>query len=132
MGIIVASSNLFRLELSVYLLAEAGFIVHETRSVDALLGAMECGLPSLIVLDSQLGGELPVLLSLLAERGSVPVLVVGSVAPASLQTLHDRGGDAIGWPYQNDELVARAQALRQAARAVQPCSGAALCAGVPR
>ena len=120
MGIIVASSNLFRLELSAYLLTEAGYTVHEVHSADALLHAIEGGSPSLIVLDSRLDNTgARSLLGALLQRASAPVLVLGGLQPTELQTLRDRGGDAIGWPYQNDDLVARAQALRQETCAMQ-------------
>ncbi|MBC8076686.1 MAG: response regulator [Chloroflexales bacterium] len=119
MGIIIASNNLFRLELSAYLLSEAGHTVHEIDSGDALLHALEHHSPCLIVLDSQLDRETPrSLLGLLLQRASAPVLVLGGLHPTDLQALRAQGGDAISWPYQNDDLVARAQALKLAARAI--------------
>ena len=120
MGIIIASNNLFRLELSAYLLTEAGYAVHEVDSADALLRALERDSPCLIVLDSQLNNDgLRSLLGALLQLVSAPVLVLGGLPPADLQELRDRGGDAIGWPDQNDDLVARAQALRPVTGAMQ-------------
>ena len=114
MGIIIASNNLFRLELSAYLLSEAGYTIDEVHSADALLRALDLSSPCLIVLDSQLddGGSRS-LLGRLQERASSPVLVVGGLEPSDLQALRERGGDAIGWPYQSDDLVARARALKR-------------------
>ena len=112
MGIIIASSNLFRLELSAYLLSEAGYTVHEVHSAEALLRALDRSSPCLIVLDSLLDDG-AALLGTVQERADVPVLVVGGVRPADLQALREHGGDAIGWPYQSDDLVALARTLKR-------------------
>jgi DNA-binding response OmpR family regulator len=123
-GIIVASSNLFRLELSAYLLSEAGYIVHEARDAEALLHELEHSVPSLIVLDKQLDGSQPALLDKLLQRAGARVLVIGDVRPTDLQALQARGGDTIGWPYQNEDLLARAAALQRASEPFQNIMGA--------
>jgi DNA-binding response OmpR family regulator len=123
-AIIIASSNLFRLELSAYLLSEAGYAVIEAESPEALLRAVDDAPPSLIVFDSQLDGGDPSLLHTLLQRAVAPVLVLGEVHAADLPALQAGGGDSIGWPYQNDDLVARAAVLRQAQEVLQNVLGA--------
>jgi DNA-binding response OmpR family regulator len=108
--VIIASNNVFRLELSAFLLAEAGYTVREVTDSTTLWSMIEEAPPLLVVLDSQLTE----LSDVLPERLRVPVLVLSSrkLPSETVQALRAVGGDYLAWPYQPDDLIDRVQQLQ--------------------
>lgn len=113
MRILVASSNIFRRELTGFTLAEAGFAVAEASDLAGLLAALDGEPPLVLVLDPQIGGDAPgALLDAVRLRVRAPVLWIASDALARpLLMLDPRPADALDWPYSGDELLARVALL---------------------
>lgn len=108
MQIVVASGNIFRRELSVYVLSEAGHHVVEVSDAAALLELAGRGTPQILIVDVLLArGDLSALRRALAEHGQSSVLwMVHSAAdtPDLSGAPHDT---SVGWPYNPDDLLRR-------------------------
>jgi DNA-binding response OmpR family regulator len=111
MDIIVASNNLFRRELSSYVLSEASYQVHEASTTSNLLEVLHEQPAALILLDSGLDQALSLLIDRIRELSNAPIL-----------WLHNKSGDhetavalaedgALHWPYNPNELVRRVHGL---------------------
>ena len=106
MEVLVASTNVFRRELSAYLLAEAGYRVRECRDNDALLQEVADLPPDLLLVDQQmLQPATSAPLRSLAQEHNVPLLllVTRSALPPSEHY--------VTWPYQAADLLERVRAL---------------------
>jgi DNA-binding response OmpR family regulator len=134
MRIIVASANVFRRELSSYILSEAGYNVSEARTKAALFAALRDQQPALIVLDCQLDDPEPgLILRVLRSLTTCPLLwIAESDHAAPLLLVDERPADYITWPYQAERLLGgiacllgRAGAARSVASAIQPFVGPA-------
>jgi DNA-binding response OmpR family regulator len=110
MDIIVASSNLFRRELSSFILSEAGYTVHEVSTRKALVRSLDQLQPALILLDNDMNGngEKDLVQDIRQRAGSVPLmlLTIGSVSFAA-----HTFDDYLKWPYQAEDLLVRVQKL---------------------
>lgn len=114
MPIIVASSNLFRRELSSYILSEAGYTVYEAHDSAALLRCLEQVQPNLVLLDVWLAGANGLDLTQHIRRyGPVPILVISnaSALPGSSRSGNGSSNDTLSWPYQSEDLLAHVRAL---------------------
>lgn len=115
MNIIVASSNIFRRELSCFILSEEGYIVHEASDSAALLQYLGSVQPDLVLLDTRLGGMRyeDAVRTIRQYDTSVPIMIL--TASSSLLDTSAPGtmpGDALlTWPYQADDLLAHVQML---------------------
>jgi DNA-binding response OmpR family regulator len=108
MRITVASSNIFRRELTCYMLAEAGYAVDETLHLPGLLESLAAGPPLAIVVDTQLGCEPGHALEAVRLRSQAPILWIAEPPLARpLLMLDKRPADAIAWPYDAAELIER-------------------------
>lgn len=110
MHVIVASSNVFRRELTSYLLSEAGYIVHEARDGAALQACLQSVQPVLLLLDGWLVGSESVDLDrLLQQIRPTPVLamVSDSAVRGTGRWLQLYSDDLLHWPYQPEELMER-------------------------
>jgi two-component system, OmpR family, response regulator len=116
MPIIVASSNVFRRELSSYLLIEAGYTVYEASDSTTLIECLDDVEPELVILDHWLNGAVE----------ADPVQQVRQTCSAPILALTTRAFDAAGsvpfatptddlliWPYQSDELLSRVASLHR-------------------
>ncbi len=116
MPIIVASSNVFRRELSSYLLIEAGYTVYEASDSVALAQYLDDVEPELVILDHWLNGT----------TEADPVQQVRQCCGAPILALTTRAIDSAGtvpfatptddlliWPYQSDELLSRVASLHR-------------------
>jgi DNA-binding response OmpR family regulator len=106
MQIIVASGNIFRRELSVFVLSEAGHHVGEVRDAAALLELAMAARPQIVLVDVLLArGDLTSLRRQLSERSQAAILWMTHGA-ADLFELPDTSLDAeLIWPYNPDELL---------------------------
>ncbi|NTU80819.1 MAG: hypothetical protein HGA45_15810 [Chloroflexales bacterium] len=111
--IIVASSNIFRRELSSFILSEAGFAVQETRTIESLLNLLRADAPSLILLDAQIEGADPgATLRAVRLLSSAPIIWIAEAPQArALLLVDERPADAISWPYRADDLTGAVSAL---------------------
>jgi DNA-binding response OmpR family regulator len=116
MNIIVASSNIFRRELSCFILSEEGYTVHEASESAALLQYLDTVQPDLVLLDTRLGGMRyeDAVRYIRQHNTSVPVMIL--TASSSFFDTTSVASNAIGdalltWPYQADDLVAHVHAL---------------------
>jgi DNA-binding response OmpR family regulator len=115
MNIIVASSNIFRRELSCFILSEEGYVVHEASDSDALLQYLDSVQPDLVLLDTRLGGMRyeDAVRYIRQHNTSVPIMIL--TARTALYDTHTPStivGDALlTWPYQADDLVAHVHTL---------------------
>lgn len=113
MNIIVASSHLFRRELSCFILSEAGYTVYETRDRAAFSQCLERVRPDLIVLDTRLKGmstsELDVILN--QHKHTTPFVVLGNqnTLPGMAAVSGRMGIAYLTWPYQAEELLVQVQ-----------------------
>ncbi len=115
MNILVASSNLFRRELSSFLLSEAGHIVHEVKDSAALFQHLTRMRPHLILLDARLKGletdEAANQIKHYAQHTPIMVLTNNSSLLGSVANLVTSGSMQLSWPYDADDLINRVQAL---------------------
>jgi DNA-binding response OmpR family regulator len=116
MNIIVASSNIFRRELSCFILSEEGYTVHEASDSAALLQYLDTVQPDLVLLDTRLGGMRyeDAVRYIRQHNTSVPVMIL--TASSSFFDTTSVASNAVGdalltWPYQADDLVAHVDAL---------------------
>jgi DNA-binding response OmpR family regulator len=119
MLIIVASSNIFRRELSSYILGEAGYAIGEARTIEALLQCLRSEAPGLIVLDAQIEDADPgATLRAIRLLSEAPIMWIASGAAAqALRLVDTRPAAFIGWPYRAEELTSEISALLGRARA---------------
>lgn len=114
MPIIIASSNVFRRELSTFILGEAGYKVYEASDSATLLSLIEDINPSLVILDHWFGGlEASNLAQSIRRRTQVPILtlITRAVLAGDGTLLQGSPGEYLIWPYQSDELLSRVVAL---------------------
>jgi DNA-binding response OmpR family regulator len=115
MEIIVASSNLFRRELSCFILSEAGYHVYEAKDSVTLLKYLDKMTPAVILLDARLNGmpndELTT--HIRAKDANVPIMVLtnGSSLISSM-SIAANGDAQLDWPYQAEDLLSRVQVLQ--------------------
>jgi DNA-binding response OmpR family regulator len=117
MRVIVASANIFRRELTSFVLDEAGYHVGEACDLAALLASISAEAPIAIVLDAQLE-QLPFQARERVRRQTrVPILWLASPAVARpLLSGDELLSDALAWPYEPDDLRTRlARLLGQSA-----------------
>lgn len=107
MDVVVASTNVFRLELSAYLLAEAGYHVRECRDNGTLMQEVATVPPALLIIDQQMmQSATDCSLYTLAQQHHIPLLMLVTAAPGG------QADDYVTWPYQPADLLARVRALR--------------------
>ncbi len=114
MQIVVASSNLFRRELSSFILSEAGYTVHEVENKDTLLQCLERMCPDMVLLDTPLlDHHIQEVVSSLRQYKSVPVLfLINGVSSFSTPPVLERYGDAcVHWPYQAENFLSQVRTL---------------------
>lgn len=113
MHIIVASSNLFRRELSSYILSEAGYAVCEVSDSDGLLRQIERLQPVLVILDHWLNGLGGLELTrAIRQRSLVPILTLTSQSSLAENGHPAAYGDSsLSWPYQADDLLSKVRAM---------------------
>jgi DNA-binding response OmpR family regulator len=116
MPIIVASSNVFRRELSSYLLIEAGYTVYEASDSASLGQYLEAIEPELVILDHWLNGTAeadPV--QNVRQRCGAPILALTTRAFDTVGTVPftTPTDDLLVWPYQSDELLSRVASLHR-------------------
>ncbi|MCU0494370.1 MAG: hypothetical protein MUD01_22505 [Chloroflexaceae bacterium] len=115
MHIVVASNNLFRRELSAYILTEAGHTVHEVSDSSALLRCLEVLQPALVLLDYWLtGGQWRDMANAIHQRcpaNIVPLLndasLLGQASPAGELEQHP-----IIWPFRAEDLLDRVATVK--------------------
>jgi DNA-binding response OmpR family regulator len=110
MEIIVASSNLFRRELSSFILSEAGYTVHEATDSTTLFRCLQVLRPDLIVLDTRLGGmHTSDIARYVRQHGQgVPIVLLTNTTTRSE---FEAGDGLLTWPYQAEELLSRVRGL---------------------
>jgi DNA-binding response OmpR family regulator len=114
MHIVVASANIFRRELSVYVLGEAGHQVSEAYDIVGLLASLRHQAPDLLIIDTVIpGGDIPDLLPRLRALGPPPILWLAHSGRDAAAHLAMEGWphDVIPWPYHPDELIRRVERL---------------------
>ncbi len=114
MPIIVASSNVFRRELSSFILSEAGYAVHEAIDSTTLLHCLDRVRPTLVILDAWLSGASGnEIVEHIRRYGPIPILVIvnGSTGRNQNGLLANQQNDMLAWPYQSEELLARVRAM---------------------
>ncbi len=119
MLIVVASGNIFRRELTSYILGEAGYRVSEARDVTTLLATLVTSTPLAMIVDAQLGGEGPGLaLTAIRQRSAIPLLWITAPEQARGPAAADAHPcDQLAWPYHPETLLERLAALLARAEA---------------
>lgn len=106
MDILIASRNVFRLELSAYVLSEAGYRVRECRDEDTLLQEITNQHLSLLLIDQQmLYSHDSDQIRLLAQQRNVQILLL------TTQQVIQQLEECLVWPYQPQDLIARVRTL---------------------
>ena len=115
MRIVVASGNIFRRELSVFVLSEAGHHVIEVSDAAALLEIAAVTERQILIVDVLLArGDPAGLRRQIDERGRLPVLWMSHGAdPPDLPSLPADGW--VSWPYNPDDLLRHVDLLATAA-----------------
>lgn len=114
MEIIVASSNVFRRELSSYLLSEAGYHVHEVSDSHTLLHCLGHVQAKLVLLDAHMmGADSSELGHYLQQHATIPIMLMTNGAPVSVATHMLPINDNVSWPYDAQDLLAHVDALLQ-------------------
>ncbi len=112
MEIIVASANLFRRELSCYILSEAGYTVHEVSDSTTLHTCLHHTHSQLLLLDAPLIACHTDDTCRLLQEHHLPVLIITSTSPTpNGAALPFADCDSLTWPYQADDLLAHVHAL---------------------
>lgn len=114
MKIIVASDNIFRRELSSFILSEAGYSVDEAPTQSALTLEEQGRKPDLLLLDDRLA-ERPGIEYIVraCEQANIPVLLLianyrdALLSLGSLLTNHD----CLTWPYEAEDLLRHVKAI---------------------
>jgi CheY-like chemotaxis protein len=110
MQIVVASGNIFRRELSVFVLSEAGYSVVEVTDTAALIALIDVQAPALIVIDASLAGAEPARLAgQIRSHSAAPLLWITSDAAPTL--VASATGQSLNWPYHPDDLLSRTRSL---------------------
>jgi two-component system OmpR family response regulator len=113
MDIIVAISNVFRRELSSFILSEAGYTVYEASDSTMLLDYLHCTHPQLVLLDAQfVGADSAELTRQIRQDQAVPIMVLtkrSSLSECSRPMFES--DDYLDWPYQAEELLSQVDAL---------------------
>ncbi|MFV9505046.1 MAG: hypothetical protein AB4911_10835 [Oscillochloridaceae bacterium umkhey_bin13] len=112
MHIVVASANIFRRELSSYILSEAGYTLSEASSIASLMTNLRSHNVALLVLDTQLERDPGLLIGAVRRLSVAPILWLGDhglLRP--LISADSQPSAALGWPYRADELTQQAAAL---------------------
>jgi DNA-binding response OmpR family regulator len=117
MLIVVASGNIFRRELTSYILSEAGYAVSEARDVASLLATLGDSAPRAMIVDAQLHGDSPgAALPAIRQWSDIPLLWLA--APEQpLPSADRRPSDQLAWPYRPESLLERLAALLARAEA---------------
>ncbi len=106
MNILIASRNVFRLELSAYVLSEAGYCVRECRDDNVLLQELASQPLDLLLIDQQmLQSNDSEQVRLLAQQHQVHILLL--TTHKVIQQLEEY----LVWPYQPQDLLARVRML---------------------
>lgn len=121
MRIVIASNNIFRRELSCYILSEAGYRVDESHTIEALLNLLRSHAPTLILLDAQIEdvepGEILRAVRLLSDA---PIIWMTSGSQTSaLLRVDNHPADSISWPFRAEELTRTVSSLLGRARATR-------------
>ena len=119
MPIIVASNNVFRRELSSYILSEAGYTVYEAHNDAVLLSYLDHVQPALVLFDIVLAEANNFdLIYQIRQLRSVPILFIAKEAMLTkAHALVDNKADyVLSWPYQAEDLLARVRVLHNSAR----------------
>ncbi len=127
MNILVASSNIFRRELSSYILSEAGYHVLEAENDMMLLQCLNDTQPSLLVVDGKmLESPNSDLIDYISHHQSIRVMVLmngstgsSTCSPSPTQAMPVASAETLSWPYQAEEFLNHVDALlnRQSAAA---------------
>ena len=107
MQILVASANIFRRELTCYMLVDAGYQVVEAANKTTLLTQLNTMSPDLLVIDRAFDG-LPAseIVPLVRTRSSCPICWLGTIEHASeLRGANGPEADYLLWPYESEELL---------------------------
>lgn len=120
MQIIVASSNIFRRELSVFVLTEAGYHLAEARDGAALLALVGEASPEILIVDVLLArGDPAELQRRIRELSRAPILWLTHNAADAAALPNTHQDDRLLWPYSPDDL------LRRIARLIAPSAAPA-------
>lgn len=115
MEIIIASNNLFRRELSSFILSEAGYVVHEVNDEITLRYCLEQNKPDLVLLDDPMPGiDSTDIASYIHQKQAVPVMFItsGFTNHFAQPNLGMRqADDYLLWPYQPEDLLKHVNAL---------------------
>lgn len=111
MCIIVASDNLFRRELSSYLLAEAHYEVREACTSSDLLETLGLEEAHLLLIDHALAEAQNDLAHRVRALTNAPILWLANRAHVSQTSTTSANEDTICWPYSPPELVKRVEEL---------------------
>lgn len=112
MHIVVASANIFRRELSSYVLSEAGYTLSEVTSITSLMHSLRNHKLALIVLDTQLEPDPALLYGAVRRLSSAPILWLGDHGLIwSLISADSQPSAALAWPYRADELTQQVATL---------------------
>lgn len=114
MHIVVASSNIFRRELSSFILSEAGYTVDEVCDSRSLIGYLDQQKPDMVLLDTRLSGfeeDNHHIMYAIHSHRSIPILLLTSALsplniPKALATASD---DSVAWPYQVEDFLSHVQ-----------------------
>lgn len=118
MLIVVASGNIFRRELTSYILSEAGYAVSEARDVPSLLATLGDSAPQAMIVDAQIQGDSPAAaLPAIRQRSDVPLLWLAAPEQAPPAAADRRPSDQLAWPYRPESLLERLAALLARAEA---------------
>ena len=114
MRAIIASGNIFRRELSVYVLHDAGFAIEEVSNTDELLTRVQETAPDIALLDTALVEDPCHALANLRQLTNAPILWIDQVGklPTTPSNPDHRVG-CIRWPYHPNELISYVKRLMQ-------------------
>jgi DNA-binding response OmpR family regulator len=113
MLIVVASGNIFRRELSSYILGEAGYELAEARTAADLIAALRIRRAGVVVLDPQLEGADPAaILRAVRLLSEAPILwIADPLRSRPLLMVDERPSAIVSWPFRGDELLAAIASL---------------------
>lgn len=113
MQVTIASGNIFRRELTSYVLGDAGYTVAESVTIDGLLACLALAAPDVLVLDVQLAVAEPGgMIRAIRQRTRAPILWIGGPAETRALIVGDeRPADALTWPFHAAELLSRVALL---------------------
>jgi DNA-binding response OmpR family regulator len=125
MLIVVASGNIFRRELTSYILGEAGYRVSEARDAATLLGTLFTSAPVGLIVDVQLQGDGPeATLEAIRQRSAIPLLWIAEDEQATgLLAADKHPADYLAWPYHPETMLVRFAALLARAESAAAADG---------